>query len=557
MAKKDSNEAKNTLTILTAVTSIILLFILYLSYYVTRGITSAYSELENTLSILDEKIIFSVTDLRGVITHASKAFGKISGYSKDELIGKPHNIIRHIDMPKSAFRDMWKTIQSGKVWRGNVKNLKKDGGYYWVDALIEPNFDKGGNIVSYTATRMDITDKIELEALIKNQEVIIEEKTELANTQRDSAVNSAKAKSEFLANMSHEIRTPLNAILGFVDILKDENKGRKSLEHIDIIGSSSRSLLQIIEDILDFSKIESGKLDIDKVDFNTKAEFEIVTYLFNAKASEKNINLSLNLNDNLPQVLNTDSLRIKQIISNLLSNAVKFTSHGKNIEINIDYKDNQLHVSIKDEGKGIAKDKLSHIFESFSQEDNSTTREFGGTGLGLSISSELVKLLGGELKVKSELDVGSEFYFSVPAEIGIEPTLQVKNLPNIGFDGKKILLVEDNKANQMFMKVIFKKLNIKFDISNDGLAAIDAFKENRYDLILMDENMPNLNGIGATKQILEIEKQENLEHTPIIALTANALKGDRKRFLDAGMDEYLTKPVDKEKLTEALTLFLK
>jgi len=373
---------------------------------------------------------------------------------------------------------------------------------------------------------------------------------------KDEAQTVSKYKSEFLANMSHEIRTPLNAIVGFVDILKDESRGRKSMEYVEIIDDSSKNLLQIIEDILDFSKIESGKLDIEKIDFNSKLEFEVITHLFSAKCSEKDISLSLIIDEKLPKVINTDPLRIKQVISNLLSNAIKFTDDGKNIKVIISYEDNQLNISVKDEGKGIAKDKLSHIFEAFSQEDTSTTREYGGTGLGLTISSKLIKLLGGNLKVKSELGVGSEFYFSIPAKIGEEPKEIITIEEDIKFKDKKILLVEDNKANQIFMKVVLKKLELEFDIANDGLEAIDMFKDNRYDAILMDENMPNMNGIEATSQILIIESQKELQHTPIIALTANALKGDRERFLNAGMDEYMTKPINKQKLTEVLGKFL-
>ena len=556
IAKNKANDDIKTLSILTFVTITILLLTLYISYHVTRGITKAYSELEATLSIMDENIIFSKTDLKGIITHASEAFVQISGYTKDELLGKSHNIIRHPDMPKSTFKDMWGTIKSGKPWKGNVKNLKKDGGYYWVDALIEPIFDDNNKVVSYTATRINTTDKVELETLTKNQELIITEQTELANTQRDKALESAKAKGEFLANMSHEIRTPLNAIMGFIDLLKEENIGGKSEKYIDVISDSSKNLLNIIEDILDFSKIESRKLDIDKVDFNTKAEFEVITHLFDAKCSVKNISLSLILDKNLPHAINTDPLRIKQIITNLISNAVKFTPDGKNIIVKIDYTHNKLNVSVKDEGKGIAKDKLLHIFEAFSQEDSSTTRKYGGTGLGLSISSELVKLLGGELKLKSEVGKGSEFYFSIPVTIGKELKSELIIAKEVDFKDKKILLVEDNKANQMFMKVILEKIKIFYDISNDGVEAVEQFKKSKYDAILMDENMPNMNGIEATRQILEYEKLNQLTHTPIIALTANALKGDRERFIEAGLDEYLTKPVNKEKLIEVFTKLL-
>ncbi len=378
------------------------------------------------------------------------------------------------------------------------------------------------------------------------------EKLLIAN---EKATHSVKAKSEFLANMSHEIRTPLNAILGFIDLLKEENIGKKSITYINIIDNSSKGLLKIIEDILDFSKIESGKLEIDKIDFNTKEEFEIITHLFLAKCSENNITLTLNLDENLPKSINTDPLRIKQVISNLLSNAIKFTSEHKKIVVTINYTNSYLNVSVKDEGKGIAKDKLLHIFESFSQEDSSTTREYGGTGLGLTISSELVKLLGGELKVKSELDVGSEFYFSIPVTIAkdVESTKEFNE--DITFKGEKILLVEDNKANQMFMGIILNELELEVEIANDGVESVEMFKQNSYDLILMDENMPNMDGIEATQQILNIESQNKLSHTPIIALTANALKGDREKFLNAGMDEYLTKPIDKRQIAKALREF--
>jgi len=379
---------------------------------------------------------------------------------------------------------------------------------------------------------------------------------ELSNKERDSAIEASNAKSEFLANMSHEIRTPLNAIMGFMALLKEEVQSKKSMEYIDIILDSSKSLRQIIEDILDFSKIESGKLNIEKKDFNTKKEFNIITHLFLARCLEKNITLSIELDKNLPEVINTDSLRIKQVIANLLSNAIKFTSEGKNIKVKIDYKDALLNISVNDEGKGIAEDKLEHIFELFSQEDSSTTRMYGGTGLGLTISSALVKLLGGELKVRSTIGVGSKFYFSIPVSIGKEIEEITDDFVDVITESKKILLVEDNLANQMFMKVILKKMNFNFEIANDGVEAVERYKQNRYDIILMDENMPNKNGIEATKDILNYERENNLTHTPIIALTANALKGDRERFLEAGMDEYITKPADKKKLAEVLKKFL-
>ncbi|BFU78758.1 hypothetical protein ALC152_19730 [Arcobacter sp. 15-2] len=387
--------------------------------------------------------------------------------------------------------------------------------------------------------------KIELENLNK-----------IANEQRDKAIKSASVKAEFLANMSHEIRTPLNGILGFVELLSETVTDKKSKEYLKIVNDSSHHLVGIIDDILDFSKIESGKLNLDKHDFLVKKEFEVITHLFEAKASQKNISLHLDISKNVPLSLNSDPLRIKQVISNLVSNAIKFTHKGKNIYITIAYRDNYLDISVKDEGVGIANEKLKHIFEAFNQEDNSTTREYGGTGLGLSISSELVSLLGGTLQVSSKIGKGSEFYFTIPVTIGTLVEKIDSKREKITFENKRILLVEDNKSNQILMSVILKQMNLAFDIANNGEEAVDIFKINKYDLVLMDENMPKMNGLEASKIILDYEKTHTIKHTPIVALTANSLTEDKKRFLDAGMDEYLSKPIDRFELNRVLQKLL-
>jgi len=374
--------------------------------------------------------------------------------------------------------------------------------------------------------------------------------------QTEKANRLSNTKSEFLANMSHEIRTPLNAILGFIHLIKERTSEKEILDYASIIDESSKSLLQIIEDILDFSKLDSGKLAIEMIDFNTKNEFEIITHLFKAKCDEKEITLLIDLEDSLPIALNNDSLRIKQVISNLLSNAIKFSERLTKIRVRFSYEDGMLNVSVEDEGKGIAADKLSKIFESFSQEDDSTTREFGGTGLGLSISRDLVSLMGGELLVKSTLGEGSTFYFSIPAK-SVEEVQQDKvSALNVSYENKRVLVAEDNKSNQLFIGIILDELGLKYEMKNDGLEAVSAFKTGKYDLILMDENMPNMSGIEATKEILLHEREKELDHTPIVALTANAIKGDRKKFLDAGMDEYMSKPIDVEKLKKMLNTFL-
>jgi CheY-like chemotaxis protein/nitrogen-specific signal transduction histidine kinase len=381
--------------------------------------------------------------------------------------------------------------------------------------------------------------------------------------EKERAEKAAKVKSEFLANMSHEIRTPLNAMFGFIKILEEKELDEESKKYLRIIERSGENLLTIINDILDFSKLESGKFKIEMIEFNPKEEFEIIHQLFAGQASEKNILLEfkeINLNYNII----SDPTRIKQVVANLLSNAIKFTPENRKVILKVEYNMDEelLNVEVRDEGIGIPKEKLEHIFEAFSQADNSTTRKYGGTGLGLTISYRLIGLLGGELRVESEVGKGSRFYFSIPAKKGskIDETLKKEPAQKRFKDDEKfdfsVLLVEDNKANQMFMKVILNKFGIEFDIANDGVEAVELYKNNfgKYDLILMDENMPNMNGIEATKQIRNFEKEQGLDKIPIVALTANALEGDKERFIIAGMNYYLSKPLEIEKFKEILIL---
>jgi len=390
---------------------------------------------------------------------------------------------------------------------------------------------------------------LELKALNDNLEVLIEERT------RELKV-ALEVKGNFLANMSHEIRTPLNAVLGFLHILKSNKEPSKSAKFIDTIEKASKSLLQIIEDILDFSKIESGKISIEKIYFNPVEEFKIVTDLFSENCSSKNINLNVIISKNIPDSIESDPLRIKQVLSNLISNSIKFTEANKSIFVNISYENEMLSVSVKDEGIGIAKNKFEDIFEAFQQEDSSTTRKFGGTGLGLAISRQLINLLGGQLNVKSEVGIGSEFYFTIPAKAGEKIIKEVNITNDYIFNDLKILIAEDNNLNQELISIILDGKNIKYEIVNDGMEAIEKYKNNKYDLILMDENMPNMNGMEATQNILIYEKENNMKHTPIIAFTANAMSGDKEKFLNFGMDDYLSKPVNIKKLYEIIQQFV-
>ena len=472
---------------------------------------------------------------------------------------KEHNI-------DIVLTDIYMPIMDGLSMSKLIKEINSDIPIIVSSAFDDTEYLKKAikiGVSDYIIKPIDLTELLNsLEKISKNihNKAELEKKTIDLKIAKFNAVKANEAKSEFLANMSHEIRTPLNAINGFINIISEEFDDEKLLSYVSIIEKNSDSLLNIINDILDFNKIESGKLDIVKDYFELRNEIKYITELFSVKASEKNITISLNMHPDVPEICKTDSLRLKQILSNLFSNAIKFTPTGGNIELNIsvDKEAKETCYSMKDTGVGISQEYQKNIFNPFSQEDVTTTKEYGGTGLGLSICHKLVELLGGELKVKSVKNQGSEFFFHIPAPCMDDKDIQNKrpkkhlDSKEIDISGKHILVVEDNESNQMFMKIILKKMGITFDIANDGAIAVNMFKSNKYDAILMDENMPNMNGIEATKQILEYERKNELVHTPVIALTANALKGDREKFLDAGMDEYLTKPLNKKKLNEIL-----
>jgi len=360
-------------------------------------------------------------------------------------------------------------------------------------------------------------------------------------------------QNRFLTNMSHEIRTPLNAILGFIQLLQRKDLAPDIKKYINVIADSSQTLLGILNDILDISKIEAGELTIEKVQFDPNKEFKNIINLLKVKADEKNIKLIEKCNCSINII--SDPIKLKQVLLNLLSNAIKFTPENKTIFITIEVKDSFLFVSIKDEGIGIPEDKLKIIFDPFTQVDDSITRKFGGTGLGLSISSKIIKLLGGELEVKSKENIGSEFYFKIPVEVIDIPQSNSLQKKESEIPSGKILIVEDNKANQMFMKVILSQFDLEYKMVDNGQKAVEMYQKEKFDLILMDENMPVMNGSEAVKKIRELEKTSNT-HIPIIIITANALKGDEEKFLDQGFDAYISKPIDVQILENILKKFL-
>ncbi len=374
---------------------------------------------------------------------------------------------------------------------------------------------------------------------------------------RQEAITALKARSQFLSTMSHEIRTPLNAINGFISLLKVDERDPQRQEYFDVIQHASHSLIETINDILDYSKIESNKVVLQNEDFKFCDILESIK-LFQAKALEKSITLNYDISEEIPSTFNGDQQKIKQTVNNLISNAIKFTPENGSVSCHFSYNDNnnRLYVSIKDNGIGIPEEKLTTVFEPFIQANGSTSRPFEGTGLGLAIAYSFVQIMGGKLEVESQEDKGSHFFFSLPLEPVKDTIDEEKKMSDILLEGHA-LLVEDNKANQLFMGIMLDNLGLTHDVADDGVVSVEMVQKHDYTLILMDEHMPNMSGIEATAAILELEKSLHKKHTPIISLTANALAGDRERFLAAGMDDYISKPVDPDILVTTLKKYCK
>ena len=366
-----------------------------------------------------------------------------------------------------------------------------------------------------------------------------------------------KAKSEFLANMSHEIRTPLTSILGYTDLAINDLKSEDVEQYLETIKHNGHSLLVIINDILDLSKIEAGKFTIDPIPFSLHALLNGVCDLMKVRESEKNNKLMINLSDDLPDLIISDPIRVRQVLINLVGNALKFTENGT-VTVNPTLKDGQIFIDIIDTGIGMTKEQSEGVFGSFNQADNSTSRKFGGTGLGLTISQRLAQILGGNITIQSEPEVGSTFTFTFDPGDFKNATLsglyneQVKEISADQLKGK-VLLVEDNKTNRLMVKKILKKSQLEIDEAENGLVAYEKVitAHPPYDLVLMDMQMPVMSGYEATEKIRQVG------HTlPIIALTANVMKEDCDRSIKAGCDDYAAKPIDKEDLFKKMYHYL-
>ncbi len=463
-----------------------------------------------------------------------------------------------------AYRDMFLKGQGnvvGKMLTDIIPNSKeqfigkreiyeqviKDGKSIFIDEEYKREYNKWYSIGYYSPEAgylaiviTDIDDKKRSDLLLKDA--------------KEQAEKASRTKSEFLANMSHEIRTPLNGIVGMIDITLLSDLDYEQKENLLTAKTCVGSLLNIINDILDFSKMEAGKLNINNINFNMKELLDEIIKAHSVRAKEKGLELLYTYASNISPYLIGDPNRLQQILNNLINNAIKFTDEG---EVSIDIRKKvlsketmELQFCVKDTGIGISKCNQKLLFKSFSQVDSSNTRKYSGTGLGLVISKQLIELMGGKIWVTSEMNQGSSFYFTIPYHAGSEPLLPIvaKPVTKPILKHFNLLIVEDDSVNQLVLSRMLKDKGYHIDLACNGLEALVYYQRNQYDLILMDIQMPEMDGVEATKQIRELEQKYHKKRTPIIALTAYALQGDKEKFLALGLDEYVPKPIQMDKL---------
>jgi PAS domain S-box-containing protein len=489
-------------------------------------------------------------DKNGVFSAINQTELNWLGYKREEVIGKLHITDVVDERSRELFKENFQLFKE----RGSLMDLRfvmvsKSGRSFPVTVNATAIYDIKGNYLSSRSTVFDITSQVYFEAELKEAKKI--------------ADLSAQVKEQFLANMSHEIRTPVNSMIGFTNLLQKTKLNEDQQQYVALIQSASENLLAIINEILDLSKIEAGMLRIENQPFSLRGLCNSIETMFHHRAHEKNLSFAVQVQEDIPDTLNGDPIRLTQILVNLITNAIKFTSEGSiKVQITMPVQTAEsirLIFSITDTGIGMAQDMLERIFERFEQGDTDTTRKYGGTGLGLAIVKKLVEIQDGEIRVISEPGKGTEFQLEM--EYGLTTN---GNQTHITYDrdtespdplflkGIRILIVEDNEMNQLLMKHTFQSWQMEFEIAAHGKQAIDWLEKEKFDLVLLDIQMPVMDGYAAAQAI----RKELKSHIPIIAMTAHAMPGEREKCLSHGMNDYIPKPLHERELQQLLKKYL-
>ncbi|MBI2569992.1 MAG: response regulator [Candidatus Schekmanbacteria bacterium] len=486
-----------------------------------------------------------MTDAAGCIEYVNPFFTRTTGYSAAEAVGKNPRILKSGLMDRAVYEAMWRALSAGQVWRGELLNRKKSGELYWEMASISPVCAADGTVLGYISFKEDITERKR-------------EAEELARA-KEAADAATRAKSAFLRNMSHEIRTPMNGVLGMAELLVESGLRAEQQAWGEAIVASSGSLLSILNDVLDLSALEAHRLAVASEPFDPAQVVEGVAMLYGPVAARKRLTLRTSAGYPAPATVLGDPGRLRQVLANLVSNAVKFTNKGE-ITLRTDFEAEAadevlVRFTVSDTGIGICEADQAAVFEPFAQACGAAPRPAGGSGLGLAIARELVALMGGEISVRSLPDAGSTFAVVLPFRRP-PAAAAAPSAPSTGVAAKvaarpwRILVAEDNGTSRELVAAVLKRAGHQVAMAADGREAVDAAGSGDFDLVLMDCEMPVLNGYEATRQI---RAREPRRRAVIIALTAHALPEDRERCLAAGMDDFVTKPVSPKELRELVS----
>tara|TARA_R110002074_G_scaffold373069_2_gene548843 strand:- start:104203 stop:106554 length:2352 start_codon:yes stop_codon:yes gene_type:complete len=514
-------------------------------------------ELIDFKAALDQHAIVATTDADGLITYVNDKFCMISKYAREELIGQNHRIINSGYHPKTFFAELWATISNGHVWKGEIKNLAKDGAFYWVNTTIIPFIDRNGQPIQYIAIRTDITERKQIE-----MELI---------SAHDTAHQANLAKDSFLATMSHEIRTPLGGMMGMLELLGYTPLNVDQRDTLQSAIDSGQSLLRIVNDILDWSKIEAGELGISPQPTSLTQILVDVVNTYARVASANSLILEQHIDTRLSQAHIVDPLRLSQVLNNFVSNALKFTQKGL-VEVRADLLDSQdgterVRFSVKDTGAGIKKGIQKRLFQSYQQADADTARRYGGTGLGLAICRKLADLMNGQLELESTLGMGSTFSITLDLPVSttkainpfksllpIETATSLYQDPSIiKADAPRVLVVDDHPINRKLMVLQLGLLGLQAETAGNGEEALAIWRNGQFDLIITDCHMPKMNGYELAQTLRQLEAGDATRpSTPIFAWTANALAEEEALCRTAGMNEVLVKPTNLKQLKNTL-----